>query len=348
MTHGVGLDVGTMNLVSARKSQKGVKNRRIRDVFLDLPLSAKKMLKLSGTNFIEREDEILIIGDAALETANIFGREPRRPLSAGLVSPNEMDSLEVLGFLVQNVLGKPARKNEVCYFSVPAAPIDQLNRDVIYHKGIFEKIIGECGYEPYASNEAMAIIYAETAKDGFSGLGISFGSGMTNIALAVNTIEGLSFSVARGGDWIDNGAATSIGSTAARICAIKEAGVDLMNPKNREQEAISFYYKELISYGLDRIDKQFRTIQGQFALPKPIPIVISGGTSLATGFVDLFKKVFERKRKRFPVKISEIRHAKNPLNAVADGLLIQALQEYEDDDEDVKEKTTKEEVTKEE
>ena len=70
----------------------------------------------------------------------------------------------------------------------------------------------------------MAIIYAETAKEGFSGLAMSFGSGMTNVALAINTIEGLSFSIARGGDWIDGGASRSIGSTQARICAIKEKG----------------------------------------------------------------------------------------------------------------------------
>ena len=88
------------------------------------------------------------------------------------------------------------------------------NRDVIYHQGVFERIISECGFEPIASNEAMAVIFAETAKENFSGIGISFGSGMTNVALAVNSIEGLSFSVARGGDWIDKGASSSIGSTA--------------------------------------------------------------------------------------------------------------------------------------
>ena len=137
------------------------------------------MLKLSNTSFIERDDEILILGDAALETANIFGREARRPLSDGLVSPSETDSLEVLGFLVSHVLGEPAEKDEVCYFSVPAAPVDQPVKDIIYHKGVFEKIVTECGYEAFASNEAMAIIFSECAKEGFSGLGMSFGSGMT-------------------------------------------------------------------------------------------------------------------------------------------------------------------------
>jgi len=327
---GVGLDIGTMNLVSARRGTKGVDTRRMRDAFLDLPPNAKKMLKLSGANFIERDDDVLILGDAALETANIFGKEARRPLSAGLISPSETDSLEVLGLLVKHVLGDPVEENEVCYFSVPASPIDKPGQDIVYHQGVFERIVSECGYDPYPANESMAIIYSETAADGFSGIALSFGSGMTNIALAVNTIEGLCFSVARGGDWIDAGAARSIGSTQARICAIKEQGVDLNNPLNREQEAITFYYKNLIEYAIDNIAKQFKSIQGQFALPKPIPMIISGGTSLAGGFMEFFVKVFEKKKKRFPIEVSEIRHASDPLNAVAHGMLVQAMQEYEE------------------
>jgi hypothetical protein len=328
---GVGLDIGTMNLVSARRTSKGVETKRMRDVFLDLPANARKRLKLAKTSFVDRDDEVLVLGDAALEIANIFGREARRPLSAGLVSPSETDSLEVLGLLIREVLGEPLEDGEVCYFSVPAAPVDQPDRDVIYHQGVFERIVEECGYEPYASNEAMAIIFSECAADDFSGIGISFGSGMTNIALAVQTIEGLSFSVARGGDWIDRGAANSVGSTQARICAIKEQGIDLMNPQGREQEAISFYYKNLIQYALDQIAARFKQIQGQFALPKPIPLVVSGGTSKAGGFMDLFEKVFTKKKRRFPIEVSEIRHAAEPLNAVAYGMLIQAIQEYDED-----------------
>jgi hypothetical protein len=301
----------------------------MRDAFLDLPLDAKKMLKLSKVDYVEREEDVLILGDAALETANIFGKEARRPLVSGLVSPDEIDSLEVLGLLVRHVLGDPVEPDEFCYFSVPAAPIDRPDRDVVYHQGVFEKIVRECGYTPIASNEAMGIIYSETAKDGFSGVSFSFGSGMTNVALAVNTIEGLSFSVARSGDWIDNGAAKSVGSTQARMCALKEKGIDLQNPQGREQEAIVFYYRALINYALDQVATRFKAIQSQFSLPKPIPIIVSGGTSLAGGFMKLFNEVFDGKRKRFPIEISEIRKASDPMNAVANGMLVQALQEYD-------------------
>lgn len=328
--YGCAADCGTMNFVSARRTGKGVETKRMRDAFLDLPPSARKMLKLSGASYVEREDDVLILGDAAMEIGNVFGKEPRRPLAAGIVSPSESESLPVLGLLVRNVLGAPRIADEACYFSVPAAPIDAPERDVIYHRGVFERIIRECGYRPFAANEAMGIVYSECAAEGFSGLAVSFGAGMANVALAVKTIEGLTFSVARGGDWIDRGVAQSVGTTQARACAAKEAGVDLNKPVGRVQEAIAFYYKALIDYVLDHIATRFQIIAGQFALTSPVPLVISGGTSLAGGFMEFFGQVFKERSKRFPIPISEIRQAKEPLNAVAYGLLVQALQEHEE------------------
>ena len=703
---GRGLDCGTMNLVGARRTSKGVETNRMRDLFLDLDGSAEKMLRMGKFDYVKRDGEILILGDTALKVANVFGKEARRPLSDGLVSPSEIDSLEVLGVLIQNVLGEPAEENEVCYYSVPAAPIDQPDKDIVYHQGVLSRIISECGYNPIAANEAMAIIFSETAEENFSGLAISClipgtriytengivpiedvsegdlvlthkgrwkpvqrvitkdfcgmstklqicgysdtpedyqfvdnhellvkrgadwrwvgceevgvgdvvgepilkvdrrgkaprrptitlcervtcskkytkkhirvsgdvqrligyflgdghcsptgksvgfdfgvgekltiqdvqdillknfakestvvekgggcsrilchsvglhnwfsnhcyhqtqgkkvkkypwgldrltygdcinllvglvrsdgwksgssiyfgnsnthliflakqlfsrvgvaasiscrdprdaqlkegrvisgiadewvvtsgkrtntetiadfvdslscenskfvekifledgfccgrvqkikhdhydgtvydlqieedhsfsgpfltihncGSGLTNVALSINTIEGLSFSVAKAGDWIDRGAAQSVGGTRARICALKEQGIDLNNPGSREEEAITFYYKSLIEYVLDQITKQFMKIRDQFALPEAIPMIVSGGTSLPTGFLEFFEEVFEKKRKKFPIQITEIRHAEEPLNAVAHGLLIQALQEYAED-----------------
>ena len=109
----VGLDVGTMNLVCARQGANGkIETKRLRDAFLDLPLSSKKLLKLSGANFVERNEQILIIGDAALEMANMFGREPRRPLHRGLVSSADIDALEVVAYMIGTLLGKPTKEKE--------------------------------------------------------------------------------------------------------------------------------------------------------------------------------------------------------------------------------------------
>lgn len=105
-----------------------------------------------------------------------------------------------------------------------------------------------------------------------------------------------------------------------------------MTPQNRDEEALCVYYKALIEYAIDNVAKEFLKIQNKFSLPKAIPIVVSGGTSKAGGFLEFFKDVFESKKKKFPIEISEIRAAREPLDAVARGLLVQALQEYEEDE----------------
>jgi hypothetical protein len=177
----------------------------------------------------------------------------------------------------------------------------------------------------------MGVIYSETAEEGFSGIGISAGAGMVNVALAINTIEGLTFSITHAGDWVDRGAAQSIGATQARVCAVKEQGVDLNNPQDRMQEAISFYYQALIENVLDQIVAKFKQIEGRFSLTKPIPLIVSGGTSLAGGFMEFFSRVFDQRRGKFPIDVSEIRQAGEPLNAVAYGMLVLAIQEHEED-----------------
>lgn len=326
----VGLDIGTMNIVSARMKDGKIETKRIRDAFLDLPKTAKRILKMSQASYVERDDELFLLGDQAMEMANMFNKEVRRPLSQGLISPSETDSLEVLGFLIKEVLGEPLTENEICFYSVPAAPLDNPSKDIIYHEGIFKRIVSDLGYNAVSSNEAMAIIFSEAAKENFSALSFSFGSGMTNVALAYNGVGGMEFSVERGGDWIDNRASKSIGSTQSRICAIKENGVDLLAPKNRDEEALVFYYRALINHALDWVSKEFRAKQLDQVLSKEVPIILSGGTSKPINFLECFKEEYEKRKAKMGIKISDIRLATDQLNSVAKGLLIQAINEEEE------------------
>jgi len=325
---GVGLDVGTMNLVAGRFDGDKVVTKRMRDAFLDLPKTAQKVLKLSKAAYVERGDEILLLGDQALELASVFGREARRPLSGGLIAAGELEAMDVLAYMIKELLGEPRVPGEHCYYSIPAAPVDNLSRDVIYHKRVFEKIVSQCGFTATPSNEAMAIIYAEAAKDNFSALAFSFGSGMTNVALGYAAVETMSFSVERGGDWVDSGAARSVGATASRMCSIKEAGIDLANPATREQEAIAYYYRELIQHALEWTAAEFKRRGLGQTVTKPLPIIVSGGTSTAKGFLDIFKSVLDRQRKKLGLEISEVRAAAEPFDGVARGLLVQANQEH--------------------
>jgi len=328
---GCGLDIGTMNVVAARETNGTVVTRAIRDAFLDLELEAKRSLKMSGVDYFEKKDEglLYVLGDGALQMANLFKREVRRPLSKGVISAGELDAQEILSRLIENVVGAPRTPGEHCFYSVPAEPLDMPGQDVVYHTEVFRKILKELGYEGHPTNEAMAIIFSQCIDNKFSGLSVSYGSGMCNVALAYQANAGMTFSLARGGDWIDQHAGKAVGKTASVMCTIKEQGVDLSKPSGRDQEAIALYIRSVIEYTLKHIAIEFKKVANDVNLPAPIPFVVSGGTTLAGGFMPLFEEEFEKVRKKFPIQISEIRHAKNPLTSVAEGLLILAQEEQE-------------------
>jgi hypothetical protein len=333
MALGVGVDVGTMNLVSARQSADGkTVTRRVRDAFLDLDVEAKKTLRLANVNYIEKDGQLLVLGDAAMTMANLFKRDVRRPLAKGVIAAGELDAQEILSLLLFQIVKEPQAPGEHAYYSVPAAPVDDADQDITYHQEVFRQILSEFGYAPHPTNEAMALIYSQCAGDNFSGLAVSFGSGMCNVALAYQTMMGMSFSVARGGDWIDTHAAKAVGLAPAKVCAIKEKGVDLVKPQGREAQAIALYIRALIRYCLEHTIVQFNKVRGSIDLPEPVPFVLSGGTTRAKGFLEVFREEFEeaKSKKGFPVEISEIRLAKDPMTAVAEGLLVLAAQEHGD------------------
>lgn len=328
-----GIDIGTAFLVSARQDDnRQIQIKSIRDAFLDVDNEpeTKKMLGMSDADYIEQDDKLYIIGDTALTIANIFKKEARRPLSQGVISPGEIEAEKILSVLIDNVLGSTKAPDETCFFSVPAPSIDK-PMDIIYHQAMFSKLIGSKGYKPHALNEAAAIAYSNAAKEKFSALTLSFGAGMVNVCLMYKTVIGMSFSLARGGDFIDQSAARACGTTASRVVAIKEKGTDLMDiargePKTlREREAIQVYYKSLVMYALSTVQEEFIKRRGSIELPESVPIILSGGTAKAANFKEFFEEAFKAVKDKFPIPISEVRMASDPLSAVAQGLLVAAM-----------------------
>jgi len=316
-----GLDIGTMNIISARQRGPDTNYKRIRDVFLDLTPEQVKMLKLSNTSYITKGDTCFVLGDDAANIANIFGKKLRNPLSKGVISAGEIEAMEILKIMVGEVLGE-APEGGYCVVSSPGDPIDT-DFDALYHQAVVTDIVESYGWKVDTTSEATALAYSECAESSFTGLAISCGHGMTNVSLIFKTIETLKFSVARGGYWIDEQCAKVTGKTPSQICALKEKGVDLLNPEGREQSAIAVYYKHLIKYVIRNFIQKFKNIQNTITLPEEIPCVVAGGTSIPNGFIDLVKQAINEER-GFPFPISDVKHASDPLNSVAKGLLIMA------------------------
>ena len=322
---GRGLDVGTANLLSAGQELSGETIvKRERNAFLEIPASAansRDMLTKLGVPYVTHGDKMFVLGDVSFQLANMFGSEVRRPMQDGFLSPMERDAIPIMRFIVERLLGEPAEDGEPVTFSVPAPSIDTDN-DTVYHEGIVSGILRKLGYSPQPINEGHAVVFAELAEQDFTGIGISCGGGMFNVCVAYKTIPAVTFSVARGGDWIDNHVAKVMGIPRTRATAIKENEVDLAAPRNREEEAVVLYYRNLVSYVLMNLKQRFELARDVPQFTDPVEVVVAGGTSLAGGFVQVFAE--ELRKVDFPLAISAVRRADDAITSVTRGCLISA------------------------
>ena len=125
-------------------------------------------------------------------------------MASGLLNPQERDALPVLNAIVGELIGKAKKKgNETCVYCIPAKPIDQ-TREVSYHEDVLQQIIEGYGYNVKVVEESIALAYEGLVDNDLTGIAISMGAGMCNICVMYQGMSSLSFSVARGGDWIDS------------------------------------------------------------------------------------------------------------------------------------------------
>jgi len=64
-------------------------------------------------------------------------------------------------------------------------------------------------------------------------------------------------------------------------------------------------------------------------ISRPIPIVLSGGTSMPNGCREMFEKAL--KNYSLPLEISSVMTTEDPLNTTAKGALIMAMTEAQQD-----------------
>jgi hypothetical protein len=322
---GRGLDVGTANLLSVREVGDGeLLVLRERNAFLEIPsqfVGNREMLTKLRVPYVQFKDRLFVLGDAAFNLANMFGNEVRRPMQHGFLSAGEQEAIPMMRFIISRLLGEPQVAGEEVCFCIPAASIDRDN-DTVYHEGIVGGILRKLGFTPRSMNEAHAIVYSSLAEQEFTGIGISCGAGMFNVCVAYKTIPALTFSVARGGDWIDEHVSKVMGIPKVRATAIKESGVDMMDPKSREEEAVVLYYRNLIAYLLQNFNQRFRLARDVPQFTEPVEIVIGGGTSMIGGFVEVFAE--ELRKVDLPIPIAGVRRVDDALSAVVRGCLIAA------------------------
>lgn len=176
--------------------------------------------------------------------------------------------------------------------------------------------------------EYSGIVYDLQVEDdhSFSGPMLTIhncGAGRTNLVLAYKGLQVAGMSVAIGGDWIDKQVSDQTGVAISQVISAKERKLDFNNLDDNDDVifALNAYYDAMIERVFKQFGKKFQEVKSQFS--QPLDIVVAGGTSMPKGFCQKLEKIV--RGLQLPFQIKEVRHAKNPRNAVVEGLLTQAI-----------------------
>ena len=333
---GVGVDVGTSNIVVARETVDGTfVNRFHRDMLypLDMSEEAIDLLDRSDYLYVKVDGKCYIVGEDALRLVNAIGKgEVVRPMQDGILNPNLKESSELLFYIIKAVVGDPVIENEPLRFSVPANPVDR-DLDNLFHQMILNNFFTQMGYDAKPVNEAMSVVYdcapvahTDEGDSQLTGIGISCGGGMTNVALSLKGMNLNAFSITKSGDYIDEQASKVTGIAQSKVIKKKEKELDLskIDMSDRVLAALSIYYQETINRVIHNMTKTFRDKNSE--VDGEIEIVIAGGTSMPKGYCDKFKECLDQSD--FPFKVWNVRHSKSPFYSVSQGSCIRAQADY--------------------
>jgi len=322
----LGLDVGTSRLVLASGAADHVKAKAELNAFIAVPYSkfTESILKQNKVSYqLNGGSTLQVYGNEAARFANVFNTEVRRPMNGGTLNPAEEYSMSVMQAIIQQLVRK-TKNGETMRFSVPGALRNEGSPNLVYHEAMLRDLLNSMGYNAKGINEGLAVVFAELEKENFSGIGVSCGGGMCNIALAFMSIPVMTFSMNKAGDYIDRNVGAVTGELPTRIRLIKEESLDLSRaPQNKYESALHIYYDDVVLSLAESLRSSLAEAKNLPRIDKPIPIVLSGGTAKPKGFLEKFQQAIERDS--FPLEISEIRMAEDPLTATARGCLIAAM-----------------------
>jgi hypothetical protein len=268
--------------------------------------------------------QIIVHGNESEKFAGLLNAEMRRPMTGGVLDAKEPDSLSMIREILTTMFaGHRAEKRQKVCFTVPAAPLGA-EGSLTYHEATLRQLLTDLNYEPLSINEGLAIVYSELESSNYTGIGISCGGGLCNVCLAYLSVPIISFSIPKAGDYIDTSAASVTGERANRIRLTKEDSFHFNGFfADKVHQVLGVYYDDMIRSLVTALKDAFTRTSNLPTFNRPIPMVLSGGTALPPGFRDRFEKLLWEQD--FPVTVSDIRLAQNPLHSTAKGALVCAL-----------------------
>jgi hypothetical protein len=328
------LDLGSSEFRSLRREGERLIARRLPAVYtmVDDQPATRRLLDQTRIGYSFTADSLVVIGDAAVEVSSLLSRPLIPLLHDGLLPEQDPIGRQVCAWLIELLLPMAAREGSKCYMTLPrgeTATQGSPHSSAQY----LEHIVQLRGYQTTVQNPAAALAVAELEDQEFTGACLTVGAESVTFAvthlsqpiLQARCQKGAREVLERYGHFRKKYIWDQSGNTyldQAGIHAwLSHPDLSLAAPRSDDETWLAEAFAELLLSAWFSIKRKFLGTDDRL-LQNRLPLVISGGPTRLSGFVELV--IESLKLSGLPLHVSDVRTATFDPYSVARGLLIQA------------------------
>lgn len=298
----VGLDLSSSHFRSLRRVGEELVSRQCRAVYVVLKDTAghRRLLEHAGVRFAECGSDLVLLGETAMEWADMLNLPVVSLLPNGQVPLNDPVARQLLALMVDAVLPLAETAEQKCCFTVPGGH-DLTRAFRHYDVRFFQQLVALRGYTPSPISSSRSIVLAEMEQASFSGIGVAVGA---------NCCE---FSVVHLGQELGFVSTSGIGDswTSVELGSLNSASSD-------ESERLQAALLEVLTEAREALEQSGSIL----LLKQPVQVHCAGEFASLPGFLSFFTKAWQAAG--WPVAANRIECSSQPAQSVVRGCLIQA------------------------
>lgn len=304
----IGLDLGSRQFRSMRAMDGQLMTRCCPAVFVHLSDTPghRRLLDQSSTRYASCGDQLIIVGDAAVEWSAMLNLTLSPLLRSGRIPSSDPVCRQLLSLVIDAVLPKPDETATLCCMTVPGRGSN--DRTSNHDADFFQQLVALRGYRPKLLTSTQALALADLNESSFTGIVISIGQATCEFGV-VHCGREINRHV------VTNGLESFEGAPLLGETHISHDPAAVASNVEREYQR---FFRDVVSDARSAFE-QDRTLR---TLPQPLTVACAGAVTSAGPFRALFQRVWNESN--WPVATRPIRVGNNPQLAVVRGCLIQA------------------------
>ncbi|MBI1310802.1 hypothetical protein GC176_05795 [bacterium] len=336
----IALDLGASQFRTLRRVDERLIARTasaIYSVLEDTPVH-RRLLDQAGLSYSLSEGNIVLLGDAATDSASLFRVPCRHLLPGGRVPTRDPLARQLIGTMIEAVLPTAAAGREICCLTL-ASGLELEAGSSHADAGFFSRIVRLQGYEPKFVPSSQALVLAELLDASFTGVGLVFGASGCEALLAHRGQPLCHVQTDFGGHAIDERLrqrglikpAPTPNDPASATDIVDAITVErfrktIVPSDGSSTASISHVVTQLLRRACEKLiaafDSELRRTPRAASVPQPVAVVCSGGLSPTFGFDAILADVLSQCE--LPVDCLAPRIAEPSARSILRGLLISA------------------------